>query len=87
MNQRDLTDRRYFAVSMRGLRGPMSHYSGSGSDNRQAGLSGTVSQKHAGYKAGFFVKRDNAVAGKGLESPWQPLSQVGRAGDFLSAAW
>jgi len=40
MNQRVLTDRRYIAALMRGLRGLMSHYLGSENNTRQAGLSG-----------------------------------------------
>jgi hypothetical protein len=40
MNQSVLTDRRYFAALMRGLRGLMSHNVESENNNRQAGLSG-----------------------------------------------
>ena len=40
MNQRVLTDRRYFAALIPGLRGLMFHEAGSGNNNRQAGLSG-----------------------------------------------
>jgi hypothetical protein len=40
MNQRVLTDRRYFAALMPGLRCLMFRHVGSGNNNRQAGLSG-----------------------------------------------
>ena len=40
MNRRVLTDRRYVASLMPGLRGLMFHYVGSGNNNRQASLSG-----------------------------------------------